>query len=95
MTYGRFYACAGVSHQAVKDGKRFTQSPGWSRFTPSRRRPRDECLYSAWLLRHEASLRFDYDPDAALSEKTGEHGFRGQGRSGIPRGQPTGFARAW
>ena len=45
---------------------------------------KDEYFYFAWLLRHEAFLRFGYDPDAVLSEKTGGYGFRGGGRSGIP-----------
>lgn len=37
---------------------------------------KDGCFYFAWLLRHEAFLRFKYDPDAVFSEKTGECGFR-------------------
>jgi hypothetical protein len=38
--------------------------------------PKDDCFHSAWLLRYEAFLRFDYDPDAVFSEKAGECGFR-------------------
>jgi len=30
----------------------------------------------AWLLRREAFLGFDYDPDAVFSEKTDDYGFR-------------------
>jgi phenylalanine-4-hydroxylase len=37
---------------------------------------KDGRFYFAWLLRHEAFLRFDYDPDAVLSGKTDEYGFR-------------------
>jgi len=37
---------------------------------------KDEYFYFAWLLRHEAFLRFKYDPDAVLSEETGEYGFK-------------------
>ncbi len=38
--------------------------------------PRDEYFRFAWPLRHEAFLRFNYDPNATLSEKTDEYGFR-------------------
>ena len=46
--------------------------------------PRDEYFCFAWQLRHEAFLRFGYDPDAVFSEKVDERGFREQGRTGIP-----------
>jgi len=38
--------------------------------------PRGGYFYFAWLLRYEALLRFGYDPDAVLSERTDEYGFR-------------------
>jgi hypothetical protein len=37
---------------------------------------RGESFYFAWLLQHEAFLRFGCDPGAALSERTDEYGFR-------------------
>jgi hypothetical protein len=38
--------------------------------------PEGERSHSAWLLRREAFLRFNYDPDAVFSEKTDDYGFR-------------------
>jgi len=35
----------------------------------------DEYFYVAWLLRHEAFLRFGCDPDAVFSEKADKRGF--------------------
>lgn len=52
------------------------QSAGLAAARPVAEVPRGECSYFAWLLRHEASLRFDCDPDAVFSEKTNEYGFR-------------------
>lgn len=43
---------------------------------PVARALKDEYFYFTWLLRHEAFLRFGYDPDAAFSEKVDERGFR-------------------
>lgn len=37
---------------------------------------KDEYFYLAWKLRHEAFLRFGYDPDAIFSKKVGDRGFR-------------------
>jgi hypothetical protein len=46
--------------------------------------PEGERSHSAWLLTHEAFLRFDHYPDTVFSEKTDEYGFRGRGRAEIP-----------
>jgi hypothetical protein len=83
-----------VSHHAVKDGRHFTQSAGLVVVHPIAEAPEDECFHFAWLLRYEALLRFGCDPDAALSERTGERGFRGQGRAEIPGVNLLDFARA-
>ena len=69
---------------AVKEGKHFTQPAGLFAIRPVAEAPKDECSHSAWLLRHEAFPRFDYDPDSVFSEKTGERGSGGQGHTGIP-----------
>ena len=73
-----------TSLRAVRDGKHFTQSAGLVAIHPAAEAPRGECFRFARLPRHEAFLRFDYDPDTVFSERAGECGFRGQGRSGIP-----------
>ena len=65
-----------TSLHAVKNGRHFTQSAGLVVVHPIAEAPRDEYFYFAWLLRYEAFLRFGYDPDAVLSEKTDEYGFR-------------------
>ena len=36
---------------------------------------KDEYSHFAWLLRREAHLRFNYDPDGIFSEKIDEYGF--------------------
>jgi hypothetical protein len=46
--------------------------------------PEGERSHSAWLLRREAFPRFDRDPDAALSERTGGCGSGRRGRMKIP-----------
>ena len=61
---------------AVKEGKHFTQPAGLFAIHPIAEALKDEYFYFAWLLRHEAFLRFGYDPDAVFSEKTDEYGFR-------------------
>jgi hypothetical protein len=66
----------GRSLHAVKDGRHFTQSAGLVAIHPIAEALKDEYFYFAWLLRHEAFLRFGYDPDAVFSEKAGEYGFR-------------------
>jgi hypothetical protein len=38
--------------------------------------PEGERSHSAWLLTHEAFLKFDRDPGAAFSDKTDEYDFR-------------------
>jgi len=38
--------------------------------------PEDEYFYVAWRLRHEAFLRFAYDPDGVFSYEADEFGFR-------------------
>ena len=65
-----------TSLHAVKDGRRFTQSAGLVAIHPIAEALKDEYLYFAWLLRHEAFLRFGYDPDAVLSERADGYGFR-------------------
>jgi len=52
-----------------------TQAPGLLATCPVAEAPGDEYFYFAWLLRHEAFLRFNYDPDAVFSEKVDERGF--------------------
>jgi len=60
----------------VKDWKHFTQSAGLVAIHPIAEALKDEYFYFAWMLRHEAFLRFDYDPDTVFSEKTDEYCFR-------------------
>ena len=60
----------------IKDGNHFTKSAGLVAIHPVAEAPGGECFYFAWLLRHEAFLRFGYDPDAALSGRAGGRGFR-------------------
>jgi hypothetical protein len=52
------------------------QSAGLVAIHPVAEALKDEYSYFAWLLRHEAFLRFDYDPDSVFSEKTDEYGFK-------------------
>jgi len=66
----------GISLHAVKDGDHFTQSAGLAAVHPITEALKDEYFYFAWLLRHEAFLRFGYDPDGVFSDKADEHGFR-------------------
>ena len=66
-----------VSHHAAKNAKHFPQPAGPIAINSNVEAPRDEHFHFAWLLRYEAFLRFGYDPGAALSEKTGDCGFRG------------------
>lgn len=61
---------------AVKDGKHFTQSAGLITIHPIAEALRDEYFYFAWLLRHEAFVRFNYDPDIVFCKKIGERGFK-------------------
>jgi len=65
-----------TSLHAVKDGKHFTQSAGLVAIHPIAEALKDEYFYFAWLLRNEAFLRFNYDPDAVFSENTNEYGFK-------------------
>ena len=66
----------GKSLHAVKDGKHFTQSAGLVAIHPIAEALKHEYFYVAWRLRHEAFLRFGYDPDGVFSEKVDEYGFR-------------------
>jgi hypothetical protein len=60
----------------VKNGKHFTQSAGLVAIHPIAEALKDEYFHFALLLRHEAFLRFNYDPDAVFSQKIDEYGFR-------------------
>ena len=61
---------------AVKDGKHFTQAARLVAIHPIAEALKDEYFYSAWVLRYEAFLRFNYDPDGVFSEKIEQNGFR-------------------
>jgi len=65
----------GRSLHAVKDGSHFTQAAGLVAIHPVAEALKDECYHFAWLLRREAHLRFNYDPDAVFSGKIDEYGF--------------------
>jgi len=82
------------SLHAVKDGNHFTQAAGLVAIHPIAEALKDEHPHFAWLLRHEAYLRFNYDPDAVFSERTDEHGFGRRGKVEIPGEQPTSLLRA-
>jgi hypothetical protein len=61
---GRFSASQNsvVTHAAYL-GEHFTQVAGLVALHPLADGLVGDCKYFAWLLRHEAFLRFDYDPD--------------------------------
>jgi len=61
---------------AVKNGNHFTQSAGLVAIHPIAEALKDEYFYFAWLLRHEAFLRFNYDPDMVFCKKIDEYGFK-------------------
>lgn len=61
---------------AVKDGRHFTQSAGLIAVHPVAEALRDEYPYFAWLLRHEAFLRFSYDPDGVFCQEADDYGFK-------------------
>lgn len=61
---------------AVKDGNHFTQSAGLIAIHPIAEALRDEYFFFAWILRHEAFQRFNYDPDEVFCEKIDEYGFK-------------------
>ncbi len=65
-----------TSLHALKNGKHFTQSSGLVAVHPIAGALKDEYFYFAWLLRHEAFLKFNYDPDTVFSKKTDENGFK-------------------
>jgi hypothetical protein len=52
-----------TSIRAVKDGKYFTEAAGLVAVHPIADALADEVVYFAWLLRHQAFLRFEFDPD--------------------------------
>jgi hypothetical protein len=74
------------SLHAVKNGNHFTQAAGLVAVHPIAVALKDEHCHFAWLLRREAHLRFNYDPDAVFSEKVDERGFGRQGHMRNPRG---------
>ena len=66
----------GKTLHAVKEGKHFTQSAGLVAMHPIAHALADEYFYFAWLLRHEAFLRFGYDPDNVFAKKIDAYGFK-------------------
>jgi len=64
-----------TSLHAVKDGKHFTQAAGLVAIHPIAEALKDEYFYFAWVLRYEAFLRFNYDPDNVFSERIEQYGF--------------------
>jgi hypothetical protein len=60
----------------VKNERHFTRSAGLVATRPVGEDLKDEYFHFAWLVRHEAFLRFNYDPDAVFSEKTDDYGFK-------------------
>jgi len=66
----------GKTLHAVKDGNHFTQSAGLVAIHPVAEALADEYFYFAWLLRHEAFVRFNYDPDMVFCKKIDERGFK-------------------
>jgi hypothetical protein len=74
---GRFAAKdSGVTLNAAKDGKHFTQAAGLVAIHPIAHACADEYYWFAWQLRHEVFLRFGYDPDGIFSIRTNSMGFR-------------------
>jgi phenylalanine-4-hydroxylase len=67
MTYGR---------PTEEERNKCTQAAGLVAIHPIAEALKDEYFYFAWMLRHEAFLKFGYDPDAVFSEKVDELGFR-------------------
>ena len=55
---------------ATRSGEHFTQSAGLVALHPLADGLVGDCKYFAWLLRHEAFLRFDYDPDEIFNIAT-------------------------
>lgn len=64
------------SLHTVKDSRHCTQAAGLVTIHPIAEALKDGYFYFAWLLRREAFLRFNYDPDCVFSEKVDECGFR-------------------
>jgi hypothetical protein len=76
---GRFAfppSSSGETLHAVKHGKHFTQAAGLVAIHPIAHACADEYLWFAWQLRHEAFLRFGYDPDGVFSARTDSMGFK-------------------
>jgi len=65
---GLFPASKGsrVTHATI-EGDHFTQAAGLVALHPLADGLVGDCGYFAWLLRHEAFLRFNYDPDRRFS----------------------------
>ena len=61
---------------AVKNGNHFTQSTGLVAIHPIAEALRDEYFSFSWLVRHEAFLKFNYDPDNVFCERVNEYGFK-------------------
>ena len=57
---------ASTSVHAVKDGQLFTEAAGLVAVHPVADALADEVPYFAWLLRHEAFLRFGFNPDGVF-----------------------------
>lgn len=65
---GRFPSKRGVKTlHATRDGNHFTQAAGLVALHPLADGLAGDCNYFAWLLRHEAFLRFNYDPDGVFN----------------------------
>lgn len=65
---GRFPIVSGRSVlHAAANGEHFTQSAGLVALHPLADGLAGDCRYFAWLLRHEAFVRFDYDPDKVFA----------------------------
>lgn len=61
---------------AVKDGNHFTQSAGLVAVHPIAHALADEHFYFVWLLRQQAFLKFNYDPDMVFCKRIDEYGFK-------------------
>ena len=74
---GKFpWPTKGRSLHAVKDGNHFTQAAGLVAIHPIAEALKDEYSYVAWRLRHEAFLRYGYDPDQVFCEMVDERSFK-------------------
>ena len=66
---GRFPAKDGKSVlHASRDGEHFTQAAGLVALHPLADGLVGDCSFFAWLLRYEAFIRFNYDPDGVFNK---------------------------